>query len=325
MTLKDIAKEAGVSTMMVSRVINQKYNQVSKKNIEKITEIIEKYNYVPNSSARSLSSNSSRIISVFFHNHENPLNQPYNSVMLGYIMQYVQEHGYKVMVHAISDYSQVNTCIQSWKSEGAIFLGSDENDIERMGDSYSIPLVFTDNQSMNHRLINIGVNDYKGGELAASHLIEENHKQFAFWDPFAYQSQVIKNRLQGFKETLCHHGYSLDPTKILIDSTAASVVDRLTFMTPRPTAIFVPTDLQAIKLMHELLKRGYQIPHDFSIVGFDNLPISELVYPPLTTIAQDFNKKALYAVNALFHHIKEPELPAENMILDVTLIKRQSS
>ena len=179
-TLKDIAKEAEVSIMTVSRVVNKRYTQVSKENIEKINAIIDRVGYVPNSSARSLSSKSSKIISIIIQGDNNVLETPYNATMLGYIINRVQEHGFNAMVHFINEYSDVTKHLQTWNAEGAIFLGTFDKNIRQIQENNNIPLVFTDSYSSVRQLINIGIDDYKGGVLAARHFIENGHKKFAF-------------------------------------------------------------------------------------------------------------------------------------------------
>ena len=180
-TLKDIAREAGVSVMTVSRVVNQRYQEVSDKNIAKIQEIIDKYGYVPNSSARSLSSKSSHIISVIVQEGRvNPMLFPFNASMVGYIVQGIQSHGYQAMVHFIRDYSDVTRYLRSWKSEGAVFLGTFDENIKQIQKDNDIPLIFTDSYSSVRQVINVGLDDYKGGVLAARHFIEYGHREFAF-------------------------------------------------------------------------------------------------------------------------------------------------
>jgi LacI family transcriptional regulator len=90
------------------------------------------------------------------------------------------------------------------------------------------------------------------------------------------------------------------------------------------SAIFIAADNSAIELMDILKRRGYRIPEDFSIIGFDNLPLSQYVSPRLTTISQDIKQKAQFALEVLFQHLKNPSLPTQNIVLDVELIKRES-
>lgn len=323
-TLKDIAKEAGVSVMTVSRVVNMRYSEVSEENIEKINTIIKRLGYVPNSSARSLSSKSSKIISIIIQGENNVLETPYNATMLGYIIQHVQECGFNAMVHFINEYSDVTKHLQSWNAEGAIFLGTFDKNIQQIQENNKIPLVFTDSYSSVRQLINIGIDDYKGGVLAARHFIENGHREFAFVTLHTSVSQLIQQRLKGFKDTIENAGLSLSEDHILEPFQMEETIQKLTSLKKPVTAIFAAADNTAIELTDQLKEMGYLIPEDFSIIGFDNLSMSRYVSPKLTTISQDIMKKAHYAIDILFQHLNDPTLPTQNIILDVELIKRES-
>jgi len=323
-TIKDIAKEAGVSAMTVSRVVNKRYSEVSEENIQKIKAIINKLGYVPNSSARSLSSKSSKIISVIIQGTNNVLESPYNAAMLGYIVQHVQELGYNTMVHFINEYSDVTKHLQSWNAEGAIFLGTFDKDIQQIQADNKIPLVFTDSYSSIRQLINIGIDDYKGGVLAAEHFIENGHRDFAFISPYINASQLIQQRLKGFKDTIEKANLCLYPEHILEPVNIEESVEPLISLKKPVTAIFTAADNCAIELMYSLKHKGYRIPEDFSVIGFDNLPMSRYVSPGLTTISQNIMKKAKYALDILFKHLNDSSLPTQNIILDVELVRRES-
>lgn len=323
-TLKDIAKEAGVSVMTVSRVVNMRYSEVSEENIEKIQSIINKLGYVPNSSARSLSSKSSKIISIIIQGTNNVLESPYNATMLGHIVQHVQESGYNAMVHFINDYTDVTKHLQSWNAEGAIFLGTFDKNILQIQADNNIPLVFTDSYSSIRQLINIGIDDYKGGVLAAKYFIQNGHRDFAFITPHISVSQLIQQRLKGFKDTIENANLCLYPEHILEPINMEDTVTELCNFKKPVTAIFSAADNSAIELMDILKRRGYRLPEDFSIIGFDNLPICQYISPRLTTISQDIKKKAHYALDVLFQHLNNPNLPSQNIILNVDLVERES-
>ena len=97
-TQKDIAREAGVSVMTVSRVVNKQFEKVSQENIKTIQQIINKYSYVPNLSARGLSSKASGIIVLIIRGEGNRLMDPYNGTIVGYMSQYLQEAGFSTMI-----------------------------------------------------------------------------------------------------------------------------------------------------------------------------------------------------------------------------------
>jgi LacI family transcriptional regulator len=225
--------------------------------------------------------------------------------MLGYIIQLVQEYGYNAMVHFINEYSDVTKHLQSWNAEGALFLGTFDKNIQQIQADNKLPLVFTDSYSSVRQLINIGIDDYKGGVLAAKHFIENGHRDFAFITPHTSVNQLIKQRLKGFQDTIETANLNLYPEHILEPTNMEETATRLCSFKKPVSAIFVAADNSAIELMDRLKRRGYRIPEDFSIIGFDNLPISQYVTPRLATISQDIKQKAQFALEVLFQHLKK--------------------
>lgn len=323
-TLKDIAKEAGVSVMTVSRVVNGYQSKVSKETKQKILDIINKSGYVPNSSARSLSSKSSHIVSIIMRGEGNTLKEAYNATMLGNITQCVQIHDYYIMLHFINDYNDITRRLRAWNAEGAIFLGMFDKDVVKIQEDNQIPLVFIDSYSPLRQITNVGIDDYKGGVLAAKHFIEKGHRKFAFVGPELDFSGVAQQRLQGYRDTILKNGLLLRKEHILSIDNSTNITDKILDLKDTVTAIFVTSDLIAIQLIDDLNNKGYNVPEQFSIIGFDNLPLSYYITPKLTTIAQDINKKAQLASDILFRHMKDCSIHAESINLDVQLIERDS-
>ena len=322
-TIKDIAQEAGVSSMMVSRVINKRYDQVSAENIERIEAIIKKHNYIPNSAARSLSSKTSRIIAIFIQGDASELYRPYNAAMLGNLMQSIQQQGYDAMAHFVHDYSEVFDKLRSWKAAGAIFFGMFTKDLLQIQSQAEVPFVFTDCYSDTWQFANIGIDDYKGGVLAAQHLLNCGHKAFALVGEYINSSPLAQRRLKGFRDTLLAAGMEFGPERV-VEFNEPDTEGRLLQLKKEHLAVFVLSDMLAVHLIKEMADRGYRVPDDLSFIGFDNLYISHMMNPGLTTISQDLPQKAAAAVKLLFQYMKYEDFPVQNIALDVSLVDRDT-
>ena len=327
--LKDIAQEAGVSMMTVSRVMNGNKKEVSPKTAERILEIAARMGYVPNSSARSLASRSSRLIAAVLTDYgdaRNPLCDSYNGCFFGEIARLVQREGYDLMIHYVKDYKDISYSLKTWNVAGAVFLGMFDDNIREIQENNSIPLIFTDSYSSVRRIINVGIDDYEGGRLAAGHFLENGHTNLAFIGPKALGNGLIMHRLQGFCSCLRDAGVSL-PQEHILPSGGEELTPLLEKLTSGPnpvTGIFTTSDTCALDLYYSVSCLGLRVPEDLSIIGFDDLPHSSRSLPPLTTVRQDIFRKAEVACELLMKHIHEPESPAENIVLDVSLVVRGS-
>lgn len=323
-TLKDIAELAGVSPMTVSRVVNKQYNKVSKETIARIKRIIKEQGYVPNSSARSLSSKSTRLIAIVVQGEQNALEYPYNAAITGHICYYVQSHGYSPIIYYVDDYKEVTRRLRTWNVEGAVFLGMFDENMRNIQAENAIPLVFIDSYSTVRQVTNIGLDDFKGGELAGQYLLSMGHKEIAFVGISTERSSVVRQRLKGFKLALAQANVALPEERIVFDVDFFDSIRHICQGEHRPTAFFVTADIEAIRLMDFLRTLDLRVPEDCSIIGFDNLSLGSYTNPRLTTISQDISRKAQIAIEVLFRHIEQKESPAENIILDVELVERES-
>jgi LacI family transcriptional regulator len=331
-TLKEIAKEAGVSVMTVSNVVNGNFSKVSKKNAERIQKIIKEKNYVPNSSARSLAKSNSNIIAIILRGdqNENSLKSPHNASLVGTVIQKIQQHGYYAMVSIVQTQEDIMERIRTWNVAGTIFLGMFDDEIEKICLETKIPKVFIDSYSSANQLFNIGIDDYKGGRLAAQHLMTKGHKKLAFVGPPTIHNGVIQHRFSGFCDELNKNGIELDPRykyELESDVQPEAIIEigkRIADEIDHVTAAFVTSDQIASYLIQGLNTKQIRVPEDFSVIGFDNLMISTFMIPQLTTIAQDLEQKASLSVDILFKQLNDPGMSAVSLVLDVNLVERNS-
>jgi LacI family transcriptional regulator len=332
-TLKDIADEAGVSTATISNVINGNMSKVSIENASRIQKIIEKRQYVPNSSARTLAVKSSHIIAgVLLGGHDvNMLLDPYNAEFFGELICTVQERGYYLMIRYVNSYEEVIHSLRSWNIDGAVFVGTSDEYIKKIQKAIQIPLIFTDSYTNQQKINNVGIDDFRGGGLAAEYFLSRGHRTLGFvgYSIVGTEKNVVSERLSGFSSVLDTHGIKLtekqcfyvsvgDPRED-IQKIAARLADRKGDI----TGIFVSADILAIALMEALSEQGMNVPEDISVIGFDDVSITANIVPGLTTIRQKISQKAQIATDLLFRQI-EGKLSPRNSTLEVSLVERDS-
>jgi LacI family transcriptional regulator len=332
-TLKDIAREAGVSTATVSHVINRVASRVSDKTVAHICQIIEKRQYVPNSPARILAAKSSRIIAGILVGApgRNILEDPYNAAFFGEVVCAVQERGYYLMIRYVDSYEEVVQNLRSWHVDGAVFIGTMDADVKKLQEAVHMPLIFTDSYSNLAKINNVGINDFQGGRLAAECFLRQGHEHLGFAG-FFFQDGirgVISRRLAGFRSVLEEQRIPLPAKRIFrFDSVdpdylvhaAHAVASGETGI----TGLFVSSDLLAAALMDVLKSLGMRIPRDISLIGFDDLPLARYCQPKLTTVWQDIPQKARIAADLLFRQIEKKNADRENITLEPELIERDS-
>ena len=330
-TLRDIAREAGVSITTVSNVINEKKCRVSKELVERIKEIIQRENYVPNLTARTLAKNSSRIIGVI--NHLVPklnggfLADPFHNAFISGIEDRVREKGYFVMVRTVEDAKGLQTIHRNWNLDGLILTGLFEDDFLEGVKSLNIPFALIDSYVDQPDVYNVGLEDMQGGYLATKYLLEHGHREIAFASPPVKPNGVIDKRLQGYQKALKEYDLSFNPNLVFQGEIAIPEGIKLGIKLggrPDITAVFANADILAAGIISGLQEIGLSVPKDKSIVGFDDNYLSMITSPRLTTIHQNAEEKGVIATEMVFAQIDKDESKIQNVILPVSLVERDS-
>ncbi|MBP5265417.1 MAG: LacI family DNA-binding transcriptional regulator [Lachnospiraceae bacterium] len=331
MNLKDIAALAGVSTATVSNVLNGNTGKVSDQTRERVERIIRESDYQPNAMARSLAKRESHMIGLvipYIGADENFLLNPYYSQMIAALEQYVRSKNYYVMFRCVPDCGEVIPLLSSWNVDGAFFLGVVEEDVAKIRQALHAPVVFLDTYTEEADAVTVGLDDYRGGYLAAKYLIGKGHRKIALTCPDYTTPGVVRERYLGFVKACEECGLTLDPSDIYrIDTNyqkAVSLGQDVVLANRGYTAVATMSDIVAMGIMEGIRQCGYSVPEDISVIGFDNLPESEYITPKLTTIAQDFDRKAQLAVESMFEMIENKDKKPGSSRIPVQLMERQT-
>lgn len=331
MKLKDIAQLAGVSSVTVSNVINGNYNKVSKETIERVQKIIDENDYKPNATARSLALKQSKIIGVVIPNlgeDEAFSVSPYNAQILADLENYIRKQGYYLMVRCVRECKEIIPIFSTWNVDGMIFLGTFKSEVESIQTRLKVPAVYIDTYAEDLGIANIGIDDYKGGYLAARYLLAKGHRRIAFAGPNVESPGVIQERYRGFSDACQERGVDITPAHIFEAITlyehGVDAGKKIGFSDLKFTAVVCMSDILAFGIMEGLRLCGLNVPDDVSIVGFDNLPECKYSNPQLTTVSQNLEQKAFLAGECLFRMIREKKKIVTNEIVDVEIVERQS-
>lgn len=331
MNLKTIAKEAGVSTATVSNVINGNYHKVSEETIAKVQKIIEDNDYKPNATARSLASKESKIIGVVIPNigmDESFSVSPYNTQILALLENYIRNQGYYLMMRCAQECKEIISLFSSWNVDGLILFGPFKHEVEDIKTHLDVPTVYIDTYAEEIEIANIGIDDYKGGYLAARYLLAKGHREIAFVGPKFDSPGVIRQRYQGFYDACAEHGIAVTPDHVFESDTiyrkGIVVGQTIAISNIKFTAVAVMSDTVAMGVMEGLKLCGLNVPNDVSVIGFDNLPECNYSSPKLTTVSQNLERKALLVGEYLFKMIREKKEIVVDEKVDVEVVERQS-
>ncbi|ARM74510.1 putative LacI family transcriptional regulator [Listeria monocytogenes] len=323
-TIKDIAKEAGVSIATISLIINGKAELFSPKTVKKVNEAIEKLNYQPNYFAKNLNSVKSNTIGLIVPDVSNP----FFSKLANSIENALNESGYLLFLcNSAYDLNREQKYINEmlYRSiEGIIFASAEnlnEATIEQLGKS-NVPYILMDRPS---RVVNNGVfvDDYTGGVIATEHLISNGHTKIACLSG-AEKFVNISERGRGYIETMKKHQLTPIYSENGTLTVESGYKEGLKLCGEDISAIFVCNDLMAIGVYEAINELGKVIPADISVLGFDDITTAQYLTPKLTTIHQPIEELGKVAVENLVWRIQNKNEAVENYVAPVTLVERSS-
>lgn len=329
--IKDIASYTGVSATTVSNVIHNKSARVSAETVRKVQDAIETLGYVPNMSARSLVSSNSNVIALINHvvtkKNRNFMDDPFQASFTGIVESILRDHGYYLMVRTVDTADELLAFLRNWNIDGLFITGIFRDSFFDALSSLKLPIVFIDSYVKHPNFSNVGLEDFNGSFTATSHLIENGHKKIAFASPSIKDGGVLQERFLGYKSALTHNSIPFDRSLVFeyeMDLDSCILLSKELAKIPDLTGLVVTADIMAAGIMTGLRQQGIRIPDDISIVGFDNLIISQMLTPPLTTIHQDMALKGRHAVDFMVQKLEGKALPQTEIILPTSLIQRGS-
>ena len=329
-TIKDIALAAKVSAMTVSNVINGRPAKASTETIERINTAIAQLGYTPNLSARALVSNASRMVGVLIPFTENQnallLDNPFYAEIVSGIETALRAEGYYMMLSGVGDRGARLDVLSSWNMDALIVLGVYKEALYEQLKSGDLPTLLIDSYIDDDHFYRLGIDDEQAAFDATSYLIAQGHRDIAVVTGVIRTDGVVERRVAGYRRALKAAGLAADPALVLSGSVtfdwgneAASTIA----VNPRITAAFCTADLIAAGVLAGLHRLGKRIPEDVSVMGFDNLSISTMVYPALTTVDQSIGSKGRLAGNLIASILNKRETSRSNVV-PTTIVERDS-
>ena len=334
-TIKEIASRLGLSTTTVSNVIHGKTKEVSAETIARVQKFLEEVEYVPNINARNLAQGQSKIIGLVLKSLDfrlwhssNILSDPFVAEMIGGIEKAVREAGYYMMLYISDDIAEIIQHISIWNVDGLILFCMMDDDGNRVAAKYHKPIVCIDTYSSanNDDFVNVGLDDAKGAYDAVKYLIGSGHRKIGFVTD--NRVGVDEQRFWGYRRALAESGieysdkdfFLMKPSKELVNDNIVKLCSKAKDY----SALFCCSDIYAAIMMAALKERGFRIPEDISIVGFDDNLYSRICTPRLTTVHQDADEKGRVAVETLVGMIMGREPVSKKIVLKTHLVTRDS-
>lgn len=332
-TIKDVAKQAGVSPATVSRVIadNPRISSATK---EKVREVMESLGYFPNFQARNLVAKKSQTLGVIMENSatlafQNPF---FPEVLRGISTRaHGSQYGLYLSTGATQEeiYREVVEMAQGKRVDGIILLYSKIDDpvMEYLCES-EIPFAvvgrpFKDSSAVSY-VDNDNVNNAKA---AVEYMVDLGHRKIAFVGG-ATDFVVSLDRLEGYKQALSEHGIPFDKAYIVnqefMHGNEREAIRRLMALEVPPTAIVTHDDMVAYEVIGYLEELEISVPEDVSIIGFNNHAISRHLKPPLSTIDISIYELGLNAAELVLEKITDESVPPKQVVVPSRLIERGS-
>lgn len=330
-TLQTIAKEVGVSTATISRVLSGQgvRYRISKQTQDKVVEVAKELGYLPDQLARSLRLRRSHTIGLIIPDISNP----FFSTVARNVEIEARKAGYSILLSDTQEDTSLEVdsirLLQTRKVDGIVICpaGEESKHISPLV-SRGFPIVIVDRYFPSLQCPYVVSDNYGGSLEAVTHFIENNHRRIAYIQGRLHTS-VNDARLRGYRDALRKHNISLDESLIVGDSFgerngyvgAKMLLNRAS----RPTAIFSASNLISLGAMRAIFEEGLKIPDDISMISFDDQPYSDYLSTPMTTVAQQTIEMGQIAFKLLMGQIgtDKPSDPT-SVVLPTTLILRKS-
>ena len=328
MNIKQVANRAGVSASTVSRAINRP-QMVDVQTAERIRQVIQEFNYVPNGQARALVSGKTRMFGLIISDISNPF---FPEVVKSFDQAAIR-HSYDVLV-ANTDFrvDRLERCVAKMveRQVDGLAIMTSELDNRHLTDLYrrGTPMVLLDWGEVRPLVSRLAVDYEKGVAEAIRHLVSLGHKKIAFISaPLdlksirARQSAFFKClrelQIPQFRQVAMEGNHGVEGGE--------SVMRGLLAQPDRPTAVLATSDIIAVGALRAIAAAGLQVPRDISLIGFDDIELCQYMQPPLTTIRLSRDELGREAFDVLYRTVEGGETRGQEIQINTALVLREST
>jgi DNA-binding LacI/PurR family transcriptional regulator len=326
-TIYDIAKQAGVSIATVSKVINNN-GRISEKTTTNIIRIMQELNYQPSVVASALAGKQTYTLGLLLPD----LGNLFFAEIARSIEDRAHELGFNLMIcntdNNLDKEEGYISLLKQKSVDGIIIATGVRNDgILKQLIQQNLPIALIARDMPALAVDIVLVDDFIGGYLATSYLIENGHRHIAV---IAEDTRVMssKERIRGYRHALEEAGLTFNSDLIYISDfnieSGRAIAGQLLDSTDTPTAIFACNDLLAIGVIQAAREKGLHVPGDLSVVGFDDTMLATIIDPPLTTIAQPIQDMGHQVVDLITRSINGVSATKQRVVLTPELIVRSS-
>lgn len=326
-TIKEIARRAGVSTATVSRVINGQigYNDQTK---QKVMEIIEETGYQGNASALKelVKSKVDNLVALLVPDLETNF---YAKIIKGF-EDVARKEGYSVLIcntgqegeNALADIE----VLKKRKVSGIALIGiSPDEELYRVVEHSRIPYILISTMSYKYQIPYIKVDSFQAAYAAVSYLIRQGHKEIAMIT--GTSKSGISNRELGYRTALQDAGITIQENRICRGDfsfeSGKSEAMKLFDIDHTVTAVFAASDDMALGVISAAYEKGISVPDRLSVIGYDDTKVAKMSVPPLTTVAQPLYDMGVDGMKMLIQYMDTKEKPSSS-ILPIELRERKS-
>ena len=329
-TIYSIAKEARVSVATISRFFNKPY-LVKEETRNRILQICDKYSYEPSKIASAITTKKTKTIALLLPSFKEP---PFMDLINGTEYE-LSKRGYCLNIfnfrESVEREREIAKIIDNRFIDGVIFSSvyGNKNDkifiLEML--KRNIPCIMVDRIIPGINTPSVSSNDFLGGKIAAAYALENNHTKIGIIS-YNRSADIFNQRVKGFLSILKNAGLGASfiiDIPLEFNKIESSVMDSIEdVIKSKVTFVFNTSDTIAITLMRSLQEKKIKIPEDISIMGYDNMIYSNLVFPRLSTIHHDMHEIGRKVAANLIYKFETGAFENEKLILDPKIVQRDS-
>lgn len=335
-TMKEIAERLNLSINAVSLALNDRAG-VSEETRKLVLNTAEEMGYL-DQSTRYTAAYSNKNICVLSEDRFFNDMQFYGRILLG-LEEAAKKAGYDLLINSFEKNYEIPPCVVQQKVSGIIVVGKIDDEFLKRLKSYAIPVLLLDHESLEVPTDCVMTNNVSGTYTLTKYLLDKGFRKIGFFGSLNY-SPSVRERFWGYQEAMLRHlsfsgfeegiayikKYSVlkEVEDAVNHQDSAALVQFYQSLEEQPEALICSNDKMAILMCKVLSQCGLRIPEDLSIVGFDDIELSNMVTPRITTMRVDKELMGKKAIERLLCCMERPKEKVEKLALDVQLIERDS-